>query len=75
MAAEKTELRGLVTTDLASALDAIAMSRGMTRHDFVVQVLEAEVQKVVHEASLIVRTLRGNPFLPESNGSSTEAKG
>ena len=68
MAAEKTELRGLVTTDLATALDAIAMARGMTRHDFVVQVLEAEVQRVTHEASLIVRTLRGNPFLPESGG-------
>lgn len=72
MAAEKTELRGLVTTDLACALDAIAMARGMTRHDFVVQVLEAEVQKVAHQASLIVRTLRGNPFLPESNGRGAE---
>lgn len=68
MGADKTELRGLVSTDLAAALDAIAMARGMTRHDYVTQVLDAEVKKVAHEASVIHRVLRGNTYLMESDG-------
>lgn len=64
-----TELRGLVAADLAQALDAIALSRSMTRHAYVVQVLEAEVRKVAHEASVVSRVMRGNPYLTEDEGS------
>ena len=72
MAIDKTELRGLVSADLAQALDAIAMSRGLDRHAYVVQVLEADVKRVVHEASVIHRVLRGNPYLVHCHGSSAE---
>lgn len=69
---DNTELRGLVSADLAQALDAIAMARGMNRHAFVVQVLEAEVKRVVHEVSVISRVLRGNPLMPDANGGRAE---
>ena len=72
MAIDKTELRGLVSADLAQALDAIAMSRSLDRHAYVVQVLEAEVKRVIHEASVIHRVLRGNPYLVHSHGSASE---
>lgn len=72
MAADKTELRGLVSHDLASALDAIAMARGMDRHAYVVQVLDAEVKRVAHEAMVLHRVLRGNPYLLEPSGGKTE---
>jgi hypothetical protein len=67
MATEKTELRGLVSNHLASALDAIAMARNLDRHAYVVAVLEAEVKKVAHENSVLVRTMRGNPYFTESD--------
>lgn len=64
---DKTELRGLCPAHLAQALDAIAMARGMDRNTYVVQVLEAEVKKVAHEAMVIGRVLRGNPYLTEGH--------
>lgn len=72
MAADKTELRGMVSSDLAVALDAIAMARGMDRHSYVVHVLESEVKKVAHEAMLLSRMLRGNPYMAEPCGKNTE---
>lgn len=72
LAIDKTELRGLVSADLAQALDAIAMSRGMDRHAYVVQILEADVKRVAHEVSVITRVLRGNPYLVDANGGRTE---
>ena len=72
MGADVTELRGVVSSDLAQALDAIAMAKGLNRHAYVVQVLEAEVKRVTHEASVIVRVLRGNPLATESNGGRPE---
>ena len=65
MAADKTELRGLVSNELAAALDAIAMARGMDRNTFVVSVLDREVRRIAHEAMLLHRTLRGNTYLAE----------
>ena len=67
MAHDKVELRGLCPAHLAQALDAIAMARGMDRNTYVVAVLEAEVKKVAHEASLLARMLRGNPYLTEGS--------
>ena len=64
---DKTEQRGLCPAHLAQALDAIAMARGMDRNTYVVAVLEAEVKKVAHEASLLARMLRGNPYLTEGS--------
>ncbi len=72
MGADVTELRGVVNADLAQALDAIAMAKGLNRHAYVVQVLEAEVKRVTHEASVIVRVLRGNPLATEPSGGRPE---
>lgn len=69
---DKTELRGLAPTHLAQALDAIAMARGMDRNTYVVAVLEAEVKRVAHEASVIARVMRGNPYLSDSTGGFAE---
>lgn len=72
MAAEKTELRGLVSTHLAAALDAIALSRNMDRNAFVNQVLTAEVKRITHEANVLQRMLRGNPLMSESPAPTTD---
>jgi hypothetical protein len=74
MSTDKTELRGLVPAHLAQALDAIAMARGMDRHTYVTQVLDAEVRRVAHEASVLHRMLRGNPYGAESDGMSAEPR-
>lgn len=62
---QRVELRGLCPRELAEALDAIAMARGMDRNAFVVQVLDLEVRRVLHESSVIHRALHGNPLLAE----------
>ena len=55
-------------TDLAQALDAIAMAKGCDRNTYVVQVLESEVRRYLHEASVVQRALLGNPLLAEGQG-------
>lgn len=72
MSHEKTELRGLVPHALAQALDAIAMAKGLDRHAYVTAILEREVKRVSHEAMVIARTLRGNPYISESHGGHME---
>ena len=62
---DKTELRGLCPTELAQALDAIAMSEGLDRNSYVVKVLDAEVRKVAHKQMMLARTLKGNTYLSE----------
>lgn len=62
---EKVELRGLCPSELAVALDAIAMAKGMDRNSYVVQILSSEVQRYLAEASLALRVLDGNPLLGE----------
>ena len=64
----KTELRGLCPTEIAQALDAIAMTKGMDRNAFVNMILEAEVKRVLHDASVLHRVLKGNPLMSEDNG-------
>ncbi len=63
---KKVELRGLCNPELATALDAIAMSRGVDRNTYVVEVLERDVRRVLHESSVINRALLGNPLLEEA---------
>ena len=63
---EKTELRGQCPTELAQALDAIAMSEGMDRNTYVVKVLDEKVRQVAHKQMMLARTLKGNPYLSDS---------
>lgn len=72
MAAEKTELRQLIRTDLLQALDGIALSKDLERHVFVERILEAEVKRVAHEAMVLQRVLRGNPYLKPPCSGKTE---
>ena len=69
MSGDKVELRGLCPLELAQALDAIAMAKGLDRNAFVVHVLTSEVRRNLSEAKVAVRALRGNPLLAESEGS------
>ena len=62
---DKTELRGLCPTELAQALDAIAMSEGMDRNTYVVKVLHEKVVEVTHKQMMLSRMLKGNPYLSE----------
>ena len=68
MSGDKVELRGLCPLELAQALDAIAMAKGMERHAYIEAVLMNEVMKVGHEAMVIARCLQGNPLLSDSTG-------
>lgn len=68
MATEKVELRQLIPAHLGSALDGIAMADGLERCKYVEAVLEAEVKRRAHAASVISRCLRGNPYGPDANG-------
>ncbi len=72
MAAERVELRQLIPSHLAVALDGIAMADGMERCRYIEAVLEAEVRKRAHVASVITRVLRGNPMLPDTDGSAAQ---
>lgn len=74
MSADKTELRGLVPAHLGAALDAIAMARGMDRHSYVTAVLDAEVKRVAHEAMVLHRALRGNPYGSDADGVGVESR-
>lgn len=62
------ELRGMCPTHIVTALDALAMARGLDRTAYVNQVLGAHVEEEVHKASVLVRALRGNPLLSEDIG-------
>jgi hypothetical protein len=65
MAADKTELRGMASVDLVSALDAIAISRDMDRTALVNEVLTKFVKQVSHEMNVLHRMARGNALLSE----------
>ena len=62
---EKVELRGLCPSELAEALDAIAMAKGMDRNSYVIHVLSSEVRRYIDEASLALRVLQGNPLVAD----------
>jgi hypothetical protein len=66
MTKETVELRGLVSADLAKALDAIALAKGINRHAYVVSVLEAEVDAYLQQVRVVSRALKGNPLLTDS---------
>jgi 50S ribosomal subunit-associated GTPase HflX len=65
MSLDNSELRGMASTDLNQALDAISMSRVIDRTQLVNQILETELNRISHEANLIVHMSRGNALLSE----------
>lgn len=66
------ELRQHVDVDVLRALDAIARSKGVDRHVYINSVLSGHVNEMLHEASLVVRQLWGNPLLTEALGAPLE---
>lgn len=69
---QKVELRGLAPAELATALDALALSQEKDRNSYVVEVLERHVRRQLAKASLVTRVLRGNPLLGDVSGGTTE---
>lgn len=72
MAAEKIEIRFMVPTELAAALDAIAMADSMERNQLAIKWLFAGVRDYLHKSSMVHRSLRGNPLLAEADGKNSE---
>lgn len=68
----KVELRGLAPADLAIALDGLALAEGKDRNGYVVAVLEVHVRQELMKASLLNRVLRGNTYMSEASGATTE---
>lgn len=71
-ALQKVELRGLAPAELATALDALALSENQDRNSYVVAVLELHVREALRKASLVTRVLRGNPLLSAVDGGAPE---
>lgn len=72
MPAEKTEVRGLMDTNLAAFLDAAAMARKMDLNSLINRICDKWAREEAHRANVIQRTCRDNPLLSESNGSTTD---
>jgi len=66
--ADTKELRGDADADLVRALDALAMTHDLTRHAYMLKVLEKHVATELHKASLLHSMLRGNPLMPDHKG-------
>jgi len=66
------ELRGDADANLVRALDALAITHDLTRHAYMLQVLEKHVADELHRASLLHSMLRGNPLMPESKWNPSE---
>jgi len=63
---DKTELRCLIPLELMQRLDAVARSKGYdARTDWLVPVLEAEVAKEIHAATVLLRMCHVNPLASE----------
>ena len=68
-----TELRGNIPRRLMELLDAVAHAKGFqSRFDWLVPLLEAEVAKEVHAATLLLRMARINPLASDDNRKDSE---
>lgn len=62
------ELRGLCQRETVDILDAISLSRNMSRMDLVNMVLSEWCVAKVREATLIYRAAHGNPVPADARG-------
>jgi hypothetical protein len=68
-----TELRGQIPRSLLVRIDALAIVDGVgTRMDWVIRVLEAEAERRVHAATLLLRLGNGNPHDSAPPGGSAD---
>jgi hypothetical protein len=61
----EVELRGNVTRSFLQRLDAVAQSEGMGRMEWLVPVVEKEIERRVHVATVLMRMLADNPPPPD----------
>lgn len=67
------ELRGLIPRSLMERIDALAQVDGNgSRIDWVIQVLQAEADRQIHRATVLLRMVSRNPSDAEGNGRTTE---
>lgn len=69
------ELRQQCDANTLRVLDALARAKGMERPAYIEALLEEHAKEALHEASLIVRQLRGNPLMVEALGAPPETFG
>lgn len=69
------ELRQQCDANTLRVLDALARAKGMERPAYIEAVLEEHAREALHEASLIVKQLRGNPMFVEALGAAPEKFG
>jgi hypothetical protein len=68
-----TELRGLIPRSLMAKIDAMSQVDGTgSRIDWVIGVLEAEADRQIHRATVLLRMVGGNPPPPGSDGRGAE---
>jgi len=68
-----TELRGLIPRSLMAQIDALAQVDGTgSRIDWVIGVLQAEADRQVHRATVLLRMVGRNPSDSEGHGKGTE---
>jgi hypothetical protein len=68
----EAELRGMVTRSLLAKIDAMSMVDGTSRIDWVIRVLEAEADRQIHRATLLLRMVGSNPPPPGGDGRGAE---
>lgn len=59
------ELRGNVTRTFLQRLDAVAQADGMGRMEWLVPIVEREVERRIHAATVICRMVGSNPNAPD----------
>lgn len=69
------ELRQQCDANTLRVLDALARARGMERPAYIEALLEEHAKRELHEASMFMRQLRGNPLLLEALGAPLETFG
>lgn len=67
------ELRGLIPRSLMERIDALAQVDGNgSRIDWVIQVLQAEADRQIHRATVLLRMVGRNPSDSDGNGKAAE---
>ena len=71
--AKDTELRGLIPRSLMAQIDALSQVDGTgSRIDWVIQVLQAEADRQIHRATVLLRMVGRNPSDSDGNGKAAE---
>lgn len=68
-----TELRGMIPRALMAQIDALAQVDGTgSRIDWVIGVLQAEADRQIHRATLLLRMVGNNPPDRDASGRSAD---